>query len=399
MSSRCVPVSSIPDSITSAELSLKLAHLRNILDQSGRRSILLVQEGALRWLTGMRHQVIDIAPDAKSPVSVLVMIKGSGLALTFQASWTEMARLKARIPDVFAGAGDCELDFQESMPALEEECLKPGDGNYADVVGAILRPLLGGLEGNPFAKLKWLHAHAHAALAEAANTIAVGMDGEEARAVVLRSLADRRIETNLILLSVKGQETHLHPQYDRGCRIEKGCDVKLVTGARFAEIIVSASLMVRFQKQPDEKQALAYRALQAGALEYADCYRSGALEGDIYEEVGKRFMRVEKEFGLPGFARSAYAHHLGGPTSPLGNRDYIVEKAGTRRMFPWMQFAINPVEVLYNTKIELQGIVPPDGAPLILDGSLQVPPDQLGFTRLTASGGATAMVANIVLRT
>jgi hypothetical protein len=395
---RCVPVSTLPEALAPDELRLKIDHLRKVLDRAGKPGVLLVQEGALRWLTGMRHQVVDIAPGAPSPVSALVVPRGSTLEITFVAAWTELPRLTARLPQVLAGEPGVRLDVRDRLPPRPEGCLVPTDPAYGEVVGAAVRPLLGGLEGNQFRKLFWLHAETHAALAEAAYGIEPGMDGEEAQVAVRTSLARRRIESNLVLVAASGQERHLHPLYDRGFRIEPDGMAKLVTGARFAELIVSASVMVSFGREPDERQALAYRALQQGALEYADCYRPGAAEQEIYEELGRRFARIEKQFDLPGFAPSAYAHHLGGPTSPLGNRDYLVEEGGSRTMFPWMQFAVNPVEVLFHAKVELQGLVLPDGAPLILDGSARIEGGRLSFSRLTASGGTTGLVPDVIRR-
>jgi hypothetical protein len=119
-------------------------------------------------------------------------------------------------------------------------------------------------------------------------------------------------------------------------------------------------------------------------------------ESEICAAVGERFKRIERETGLKGFQPSAYFHHMGGPTSPLGNRDYLLEEGGTRRMFPWMQFAINPCDVLQYTKVELQGIVMPEGAPLMLDGSRFVPEDLGLFSDIRASGGTIAKVANII---
>lgn len=396
----CIPASALPAPLASEELRLKLSHLRQVLEQAARPGIFLVQEGALRWLTGMRHQVIEVAPDAPSPVCALIMARGSTLELSFVSSFTELPRLKARLPEALLAAGPhLRLEFYERLPSLPEGCLAPNQAAYAGVVDQIVRPLLGGPKGGQFRKLEWLHAHTHAALAQTAQAIEPGLDGEEVQALLRRELARRRIESNLILVAVKGQEGHLHPLYDRNFRVERDSEVKLVTGARFAELIVSASVMVRFGNPPQsEHRDLAYRALQQGALEYADCYRPGAVEGEIYREIGRRFARLEEQFALPGFARSAYAHHLGGPTSPLGNRDYLIGEGGTRAMFPWMQFAVNPVEVLHSAKVELQGVVLPEQVPLILDGSLQIQGNALTFSRLTASGGTTGMVPDLIRR-
>jgi hypothetical protein len=154
--------------------------------------------------------------------------------------------------------------------------------------------------------------------------------------------------------------------------------------------------MVRVGIRPSPYEALVYAVLQRGAVEYADLYRSGMSESDIYREVGERFMRIERETGLKGFQPSAYFHHMGGPTSPLGNRDYLLDPGGTHKMFPWMQFAINPCDTLQFTKVELQGVVMPEGAPLMLDGSRFVPRDLALFSEIRAEGGTEAKVANVL---
>jgi hypothetical protein len=172
--------------------------------------------------------------------------------------------------------------------------------------------------------------------------------------------------------------------------------VKLVAGGRYAELIVSVTVMAKVGRRPSREEARIYAALQQGTLEYADLYRNGAVESEIYRDAGKRFAEIERRSMLPGFQPSAYHHHMGGPTSPLGNRDYLLQQDGIRTMFPWMQFAVNPCDVLQFTKVELQGIVMPEGPPQLLDGSRFIPKDLGLFASLRASGGATAEVANVV---
>ena len=58
------------------ELTGKMDHMRGVLERGGWDAILLNSEGAVRWLTGIRHQVIDIAADAESPVQVLFRLQG-----------------------------------------------------------------------------------------------------------------------------------------------------------------------------------------------------------------------------------------------------------------------------------------------------------------------------------
>ena len=135
----------------------------------------------------------------------------------------------------------------------------------------------------------------------------------------------------------------------------------------------------------------------AGAAIRADEHSAAHPAGiGPYAAVGDRFLRIEKETGLEGFGQSAYFHHMGGPTSPLGNRDYLLEKGGTRRILPWIQFAINPCDTMQLTKVELQGVVMPEGAPRMLDGSLFVPPELELFSEIRVEGGTTTRVANII---
>jgi hypothetical protein len=67
-------------------------------------------------------------------------------------------------------------------------------------------------------------------------------------------------------------------------------------------------------------------------------------------------------------------------------------------MFPWMQFAINPVETRFSTKVELQGIVQPEGAPHMLDASRFTPPDLMTFSDVVSVHGTRAKVPDILQR-
>ncbi len=386
-----------PPPMTSAgEIAEKVEHVRRVLERSGYDSILLSAEGAVRWLTGIRHQIIDIAPDAEGPVQVLVRLRPSSATLVFFAARTEMPRIRDQVPRFFDLVPGTELDFKESFRPVPDSALTPGRPGYRDTLGAIVRPILGGVDGRQMGKLQWLHAMTSAALAETAFHLKPGMTGSEVRGMVFHSLAARDVECNLILVGLAGQEKHPHPLYSSAYRIEDGSWVKLVAGGRYSELIASITVMAKIGGRLSDEEARAYRALQESALEYADLYRAGAVESDIYREVGKRFADVEKRYGLEGFKQSAYHHHLGGPISPLGNRDYLIENGGTGSMFPWMQFAINPCEVLKNTKVELQGIVMPEGAPRILDGSRFVPKHLGLFSEFQARTGAVASVANVI---
>ncbi len=67
-------------------------------------------------------------------------------------------------------------------------------------------------------------------------------------------------------------------------------------------------------------------------------------------------------------------------------------------MFAGMQFAINPLENRFLTKVEVQGIVQPDGPPLIPDISRSTPKGLLAFRQLSAAGGTRAALAEIMER-
>ncbi len=385
-----------PPAITPEELTSKLSHLRAVLDRHGASSILLACEGAMRWLTGSRHQVIEIAPTAASPVQALVRLRSSIAEVTFITSHTEMPRIQDQLPGVFEGIDEVRIGFQGSAPPLPDHVLLPGVTLYDTVLGEIVRPLVGGLEGNQLRKLEWLYAITTAVLTDSARSVKAGMNGAEIRGMVFNALASRDVECNLILVALAGQEKHFHPLYDARYRAERGCWIKLVAGSRYADLIVSCTVMGKVGQSLSRLEAEIYAALQRGTVEYADLYRNGMVESDIYTDVGTRFVRIEKETGLKGFQKSAYFHHMGGPTSPLGNRDYLLEAGGSRRMFSWMQFAINPCDVLQYTKVELQGFVKDDGPPAMLDGSRFLTGDPRLFTEIRASGGTTAIVANVI---
>ena len=387
-----------PEPITRGELEGKLAHLTAELSRAKARGILVSQEGAMRWLTGIRHQIIDIAPDAPSPVQALVRQNRGLLDITFLTTRIEMPRARDQLPEVFAGLPGVEIAFQDTQPSLTSDILAPGMPGFAETMGRVVRPLLGGLSGDPYAKLSWLSAAVTAIMAATAHELQPGMNGAEVRALLLYNLLRRDVDCNLVLVALAGQENHYHPLWDARYRLEKDCWVKLVAGGRYAEMIVSATIMVRFGSRAPDEARRAYRALQEAAVEYADCYRNGAVEGDIYQEIGRRFDRVGQTHDIPGFGESAYAHHTGGPTSPIGNRDHLIEKGGRRAVFPWMQFAINPVEVLFNTKVEAQGIVLPEGAPHMLDGSLFTPPELMSFREVVSVNGTRAKIAEVIER-
>ena len=283
-----------PQMITHEELKEKLQHCAEQLSRDRKGGILIIAEGAVRWLTGMRHQVTDIAADAASPVNVLARMVPGGFDLTFVAAHTELPRLKDRIPEVFRGQGNVELQFTDVLPRIDRTIAVPRQRTYSRILGTIVRPIIGGFEGNQFSKLKWLSASSTAALVESARQIHTGMNGFEVRNIAQQNLGRRGIETNLILVALKGQEGHFHPLYEECYSVADDCWVKLVCGARYSELIVSASVMVKFGAAPTEEENLRYRALQEATIEYADCYREGMSDAQIYGEIYRRFQDVGK---------------------------------------------------------------------------------------------------------
>jgi len=386
-----------PNPLSPNELEDKLFHLSSILRSKEADGIIFRQEGALRWLTGVRHQIINIAPDAVSPVQVLVVMKEDGWDFTFVTSRFEMPRIKEQLPPIYEDCPKIQINFSESFPPIPNNIISSIDSTYFTVVSEIIQPLVGGLKGNQYKKLQWLSCMTSAIMAETANTIEPGMNGSIVRGMLFNNFSHWDIESNLIMVSLSGQEKFFHPLYDSRYRIDPDSWVKLVAGTRYVDMIVSASIMIKFNGCSEHAQRT-YRCLQEAVIEYADCYRVNALESDIYTSVGERFRAVGERFGLPEFFQSAYAHHLGGPTSPLGNRDYIITQTGSHKMFSWMQFALNPMETKYYTKIEVQGIIMPFGPPLIIDSSTFTPPLALEYTKVVSSGGTNGNLANIVLR-
>jgi hypothetical protein len=398
MKRRDVVLDRAPAAMDRVELAAKLDRVRAELTGARAGGILFTQEGCMRWLTGVRHQITDLSPSEASPVQALVRVHGDTTEITFVSSPIEMPRIKDQLPEVYAGLGGTTIQFATVIPSTGADVLLPASPAWVDVTGRIVRPLVGGLTGNQYAKLSWLASAATAILVQTAREIEPGMNGAEVRARALGNLFSHDIDCNLVLVALKGQEGHLHPLWDARYTIEKDCWVKLVTAARLADMIISATVMVKFGSKVSADALASYHAIQEGALEYADCYRSGAVEGTIYTELGRRFDMLEKKHGIAGFAAAAYAHHPGGPTSPIGNRDYLIQKGGTRRMFPWMQFAINPLETRFLTKVEVQGIVQPEGPPHMLDISRVTPAGMVAVRTVSSAQGTKAIVAEIVQR-
>jgi Xaa-Pro aminopeptidase len=368
-----------PPVLTPKELRTKIDHILSVLDLNGLKGILFVEEGVLRWLTGLRHQIIDIAPDAESPVRALVRFDGSGAEVLFAADATELPRLKAQLPPLFDPTTEIRYDFSEEIPSIADDTiLTPLAESYKSVIEAIVGPLLKGWDENQYKKLSWLSSATHALLVEAAHTVEPGMDGSMVKGVIQQILGSGDIETNLVLVGLEGQEAHLHPLYSADYRVPQAGMIKLVVGARYAEMIFSHTVTVNFGGPLTEEKATTFEALQEAARKYADCYRAGVSEAWIYKEISLIFEEVGAAYWLSWFKESAYYHHLGGPTSPLGNRDYLIQSAGNHILKPWQQFAVNPVETKFNMKVEMQGIILPDDFPRILPLSRYLRPEYQG---------------------
>ena len=386
-----------PAALNKIEISEKLAHLKAVLKSKKKAGIYLTQEGAMRWLTGVRQQITDIAANDISPVNALCAVKGSKFEITFITTPFETPRIKDELPPVFKDNKEVKIKFALNTPKMGASVIKPADTIYAETVDAICRPLIGGYKGNQFKKYTWVASMQTAAITKSAYEIEPGMNGVQVRQIMMNNMTDLGLETNMLLVALKKQEGHLHPLYNEKYKIGANGMLKLVSAGRLGDVIVSATQMVRFGKIT-RKEATNYAALQQAVVEYADLYRNGANEHDIYLNCGKRFRMIAKDFGIKGFEKSAYLHHLGGPTSPLGNRDYCLDKTSANTCFAGMSFAINPVDCLTSTKVEVQGIVNAEGAPTMLDYSLYTPEDMLTFSEVTASGGTVAKVPNIIQR-
>ncbi len=386
-----------PAAINKIEISEKLSHLKEVLKSKKKTGIILTQEGSLRWLTGVRQQITDIAANDISPINALCVVKGNRYEITFITTPYEMPRIQDELPPVFKTNKEVKIKFATKLPKLGAGIIKPEDKIFAEIVDALCRPLIGDQKGNQYKKYVWVAAMQTAAIAKSAYEIAPGMNGVQVRQIMMNNMIDMGLETNMLLVALKKQENHLHPLYNDKYKIAANGMLKLVSAGRLGDVIVSATQMVRFGKIT-KKEAANYAALQQAVIEYADLYRNGANEHDIYVECGKRFKQVAKDFGLKGFEKSAYLHHMGGPTSPLGNRDYTLDNTSSNTCFAGMSFAINPVDCLTGTKAEVQGIVNAEGAPTMLDYSLYTPEDMLTFTEITASGGTVAKVPDIIQR-
>ncbi len=387
-----------PSFITLEEIKLKLSHLGGILDRYGYNAIVLNTEGAMRWLTGIKHQLGDIAPFSISPVNALVRFNAdNSVKISFAAKSFELPRLQAEISMIFSNLASLEYELCLSLPDFNENTLLPDNQDYKDICDQIIRPLLSGFSGPQYAKLKWLSNMTMKVLVDTAKQLKPDMNGLQVRALLLKNLAEENIDANLVLICLDGQQSHLHPIASANYFVKKDKWLKLVVGSRFSEHIVSQSLMVKLGGKVTEYEQRVYNALQDSAVEYADCYREGKQESEIYKEMIDRFAWVAGQYDLKEFSKSAKLHHPGGGTSPLGNRDRMLDPKSCRKLDQWTQFAINPVDILQGFKVELQGIIlPGDKPPFILDMS-EYCKDTINFREVVSQGGTVAKLPELLI--
>jgi Xaa-Pro aminopeptidase len=388
-----------PDNITVEEISNKLLHLGAVLDEHGYNSILLKQEGALRWLTGTKQQVIEVAPDAESPVWAEIEHKSGRFLIRFIADDFEMNRLRDEIPPIFDRIDNINIRFSTKTDYKypEEKSLIDDNALYKEISGKILNPLIGAFEGNQYRKAEWLANASYYSLVTAARSIVPGMNGLQICGQITKNLNELGIEENLVLVGLDKQETHLHPIARSTYKIpKKGC-FKIAIGSRYADMIYSGTLMVYIGGGTIPETVLQnYKALQAAALEYCDYYKSGISEKELYSGIYTAFRNIESRTGIKNFSDSAYLHHLGGPLSCLGNRDYIVSKEGSNTVSAWRQFAVNPVEALTYTKVEIQGLVLPEGGPSLFYCSSFCDEEMIHFSDMRSTKGTEAKLPEIL---
>lgn len=356
-----------PLPITKVEFCAKIQHLKDVLESHGYTGVYLCSEGAMRWLTGMRHQVVDISPNAQTTVQAIVTVHPKPTISFFSEPWES-----ARVGDIMVKGiwNDCDIavSYGGSFPDFSRPgLLSPTSGAYTELERAIVSPLAEGTKGNQWEKLQWLIGESRRALIEVARLLRPGMTGWEVRSAIYEAYHNRHIEMNLVMLGLSNMQKHAHPVVEDDSIVQTGDIVKLVVGARYFDMIHSASQLVAIGREPEEQELYVHRALQEATLDYADRYRNGAVESDLYRCLGPIFQTIAEKKALVGFEKSAYLHHGGGPLSPLGSRDFVVSAQGTRGILPYAQFALNPVDALLYLKFELQGVTLPSGAPLILD--------------------------------
>lgn len=357
-----------PKSITKVEFCAKIDLLKTVVEKFDGTAMYLCSEGAMRWLTGKRHQVVDINANAPTTVQAVVDAGTPQPSIVLYSDPWESARVHDIIESgpwngcgIKATYGGPVCDF--SNPKL----ISPKWENYAEIERYIVSPLAEGLHGNQRDKLEWLASESRQALISIAKAVRIGMTGWELRTLVYQAYHERHIELNLVMLGLSGMKRHLHPVIEDDSVVEQGAVIKIAIGARYFDMFHSATQLVKINSDPTDRELKIHRALQEATLSYADQFRNEAIENDIHSSLGPIFKDIATKHDLPGFEHSAYLHHAGGPLSPLGNRDFVIGPEGNRPIIAHAQFSVNPVDALEYLKFELQGIVRPEGPPVILD--------------------------------
>jgi len=358
-----------PKSITNEEFCAKIELLKAVVEKFDGAAMYLCSEGGMRWLTGKRHQVVDIKPDTSTTIQAVVHTRTSTQPnIVFYSEPWESARVYDIIKSgpwnscgIEASYGGTLCDFFE--PGL----ICPAWENYREIERAIVSPLAQGVNGNQMDKLQWLASESRQALISIAKAVHVGMTGWEMRTLVYQTYHERHIELNLVMLGLSGMKRHLHPVIEDDSVVKDGTVIKIAVGARYFDMFHSATQLVKIGTNPTDREQEIHRALQEATLVYTDQFQHGAVEKNIYSSLGTIFADTARKHNLPGFEQSAYLHHAGGPLSPLGNRDFVISPDGLRPIIALAQFSVNPVDAIEYLKFELQGIVQPEGAPLILN--------------------------------
>jgi len=391
-----------PPYFTAEEAAWKAEKLRVVLTAQKINKVVFTAEGAVRWLTGIRNQIVAISPGAVSPVNVCASLADGKLTLAMIANRIEMFRFRDEIA-VHAGLYEKAGVRIELAPAETFDRSVACDSQAVQFSAVSEELFLSGTDdekSNYFLKLRHANELTLALLIEAAYQVAPGMDGMEVFALLSSLFYQHHMESNLFLIGLAGQEGHLHPLYNERYRIEKDKWFKLVAGGRYGEQIASQTVLVKIGGGMTATEEGRYRALQQATAEYADCYRPGITEAQLYAAAGDAFARVGDANGMAGFRDAAYHHHMGGPTSPLGNRDYTLTKNGAHTIRKLQSFAINPVDPVSNFKIETQGITggSVDAAPRLFALEQQDKKHAAAFRCVETARGAKHLVIDPICR-
>mgnify|MGYP000510054366 CR=1 FL=1 len=146
-----------PKSITKEEFKAKLELLKKVLQREEYQGIYLQSEGAMRWLTGRRHQVVDIHPGSSTTVHCLVNIDNQATTLHFFSQPWEQNRLHGWIRDEIYSIEGIKVETSTLDQLVEQEgVLFPTHTDYKEIEREIVSTLPQHLEGNQIEKLHYL---------------------------------------------------------------------------------------------------------------------------------------------------------------------------------------------------------------------------------------------------